>query len=84
MNFPRHIVVMIGFPNSCYFQVSEIDLETLIKLYCNHRPVFGLPLFKVYDAFNTLAGADGEGKIDRGKDRVQCLAILIQVPANLF
>ena len=43
-----------------------MDLETLIKLYCNHRPVFGLPLFKVYDAFNTLAGAEGDGRIDRG------------------
>lgn len=46
--------------------ISEIDLETLIKLYCNHRPVFGLPLYQVYDAFKTLAGEEGEGRIDRG------------------
>eukprot|EP00116_Pleurobrachia_bachei_P014903 sb/3475165/ len=52
---------MILFPS-----VTEIDLATLIKLYCNHRPVFGLPLYKVYDAFHTLAGADGNAQIDRG------------------
>ena len=46
--------------------MTEIDLATLIKLYCNHRPVFGLPLYKVYDAFHTLAGADGNAQIDRG------------------
>ena len=40
----------------------------LIKLYCNHRPVFGLPLFKVYDAFEMIAGAGENGEIDRGKD----------------
>ena len=52
-----------------------MDLATLIKLYCNHRPVFGLPLFKVYDAFNTLAGAGSDGVIDRGKVISKCQSI---------
>ena len=60
--------------------MSEIDLETLIKLYCNHRPVFGLPLFKVYDAFSTLAGADGDGRIDRGKT----LQVIIRLINSLY
>jgi len=46
--------------------VTEVDLPMLIKLYCNHRPVFGLPLFKVYDAFEMIAGAGENGEIDRG------------------
>ena len=51
----------------------------LIKLYCNHRPVFGLPLFKVYDAFEMIAGAGENGEIDRGKDWK-----MLDVPLFLF
>ena len=47
--------------------LTSIDLGTLIKLYVNHRPVFGLQTDELVNVFNTLGYTDemGEDAIDR-------------------
>ncbi|NXR09995.1 CF251 protein, partial [Semnornis frantzii] len=49
-------------------QVTEINLEDFIKLYVNHRPVFGLSMTEIERAFQVLGynNENGERVIDRG------------------
>ncbi|KAK3514459.1 hypothetical protein QTP70_018701 [Hemibagrus guttatus] len=42
--------------------VSDIDLEEFIKLYVNHRPVYGISKHDLYKAFKVLGVADENGK----------------------
>lgn len=42
--------------------VSDIDLEEFIKLYVNHRPVFGISKQDLYKAFQVLGVPDENGK----------------------
>eukprot|EP00794_Sanderia_malayensis_P014238 gene14238-15723_t len=48
--------------------VTDIGLGDFIKLYVNHRPVFGLSPENLQEAFNTLGepNENGESAIDRG------------------
>eukprot|EP00698_Gefionella_okellyi_P011922 TRINITY_DN3180_c0_g1_i1.p1 TRINITY_DN3180_c0_g1~~TRINITY_DN3180_c0_g1_i1.p1 ORF type:complete len:925 (+),score=187.18 TRINITY_DN3180_c0_g1_i1:141-2915(+) len=45
--------------------VSEIEFNELIKVYVNHRPVFGLGKDDVRQAFELLGAAKGTGLLDR-------------------
>ena len=47
--------------------VTDIDLNTFIKLYVNHRPAFGLDAQLILDSFQHLGIADQKGQfvIDR-------------------
>ncbi|PVD31166.1 hypothetical protein C0Q70_06577 [Pomacea canaliculata] len=48
--------------------VEEVDLETFIRLYVNHRPAFGLSPDKLLWAFDTLGTPGSVGhKIERGE-----------------
>ncbi|KFO95787.1 WD repeat-containing protein 66, partial [Calypte anna] len=49
-------------------QVTEINLGDFIKLYINHRPVFGLSMKKIEQAFQVLGydNENGDKVIDRG------------------
>ncbi|PAA87973.1 hypothetical protein BOX15_Mlig030593g1, partial [Macrostomum lignano] len=47
--------------------VTDIDLGEFIRLYVNHRPVFGLSLDRIFKAFKVLGEAKGEEfLVDRG------------------
>ncbi|EDV24111.1 uncharacterized protein TRIADDRAFT_57268 [Trichoplax adhaerens] len=47
--------------------VEEIDLESLIKLYINHRPAFGIPPGRLNEVFKILGiEQNGQYTIDRG------------------
>ncbi|XP_054028990.1 cilia- and flagella-associated protein 251 [Dryobates pubescens] len=49
-------------------QVTKINLEDFIKLYINHRPVFGLSMTEIQQAFQVLGydNENGDKVIDRG------------------
>ncbi|KAM9624852.1 cilia- and flagella-associated protein 251 [Morphnus guianensis] len=49
-------------------QVTKISLGDFIKLYINHRPVFGLSMKKIQQAFRVLGydNENGDKVIDRG------------------
>lgn len=43
-------------------QIEEVTLDTIIKAYVNHKPVFGVSEGHVEEAFRAL-GTDEEGKL---------------------
>ena len=42
--------------------VVDIDLNTFIKLFVNHRPVYGIGKNNIQEAFAALMSAEGAGK----------------------
>lgn len=56
--------------------VNEINFEDFIKLYVNHRPVFGYNRDQIEDAFRKIAGKR------RGTDKVQFRAFLKYLREN--
>ena len=43
--------------------VEEIDLDSFVKLYVNHRPVFGIGKQQIVDAFAVLGASTQSGRI---------------------
>ncbi|KAJ1093171.1 hypothetical protein NDU88_006278 [Pleurodeles waltl] len=50
-------------------QVTDISLGELLRLYCNHRPAFGISMAELQQAFRVLGVEDekGEWAVDRGE-----------------
>ncbi|XP_078523672.1 cilia- and flagella-associated protein 251 [Lissotriton helveticus] len=50
-------------------QVTDINLDGLLRLYCNHRPAFGIAMAELQQAFKVLGMEDenGEWAMDRGQ-----------------
>lgn len=42
--------------------VVDVDLNTFIKLFVNHRPVYGIGKNNIQDAFAALMSGEGSGK----------------------
>lgn len=42
--------------------VKEADLDTCIKLFVNHRPMYGIGKKQIQEAVNTIAGEDDKGE----------------------
>ena len=49
-------------------QIKEVDLDTFIRLFVNHRPVYGIGKNNIEDAFRALLGdAENVEGLTRGK-----------------
>ena len=46
---------------------TTVDMETFIRLFVNHRPVYGIGKNNIEDAFKALAGEAGGLQLARGK-----------------
>lgn len=55
--------------------VTELDLDDFIRLFVNHRPVFGLDTKRIEWAFEKLGISPGEGQ-QPAVDRADLLDIL--------
>lgn len=42
---------------------DDLELDQFIKLYVNHRPVFGITTKEVYDVFKVLGTSEETGKL---------------------
>ena len=51
----------LGYPT------TSVDLDTFIRLFVNHRPVYGIGKNNIEDAFKALNGGNPENKLSRGK-----------------
>ena len=40
-------------------QISELEINTFLKLYVNHKPVNGVTKGQIHDALRTLSGDQG-------------------------
>ena len=45
-------------------KVTSFDLDTFVKLFVNHRPVYGIGKPHIEQAFSTILDGDVHGKID--------------------
>lgn len=46
---------------------ETVKIEDFIKLFVNHRPVYGIGKNDIEQAFKDLAGEDSNGQISKGK-----------------
>ena len=46
---------------------DSVDMDTFIRLFVNHRPVYGIGKNNIEDAFLALAGDSGNIQLLRGK-----------------
>ena len=44
-----------------------VKIEDFIKLFVNHRPVYGIGKNDIEQAFKDLSGEDSNGQISKGK-----------------
>jgi len=52
----------LGFPT------TSVDIDTFIRLFVNHRPVYGIGKNNIEDAFKALSGDTGnEMQLTKGK-----------------
>jgi hypothetical protein len=51
----------LGYPT------TSVDLDTFIRLFVNHRPVYGIGKNNIEDAFKALNGGNSENTLTRGK-----------------
>ena len=49
-------------------QTTSVDMDTFIRLFVNHRPVYGIGKNNIEDAFKSLAGDAGSIQLTRGKN----------------
>ena len=60
--------------------VNSVDINTFIRLFVNHRPVYGIGKNNIEDAFQSLVQSVGgearNGGLTRGKYRPQYLIII--------
>jgi len=45
--------------------VERVDLDTLVRIFVNHRPVYGVSKNNIDEAFSVLA--EGTGEIGQGR-----------------
>jgi len=55
--------------------VSAVDLNTFIRLFVNHRPVYGIGKNNIQEAFESLFNEDNKerGMLTRGRDLYRLL-----------
>lgn len=46
---------------------TSVEIDTFIRLFVNHRPVYGIGKNNIEDAFGALAGDLGSLQLTRGK-----------------
>lgn len=46
---------------------TSVDLDTFIRLFVNHRPVYGIGKNNIENAFKQLTNEEGELTLTRGK-----------------
>jgi len=46
---------------------NTVDMDTFIRLFVNHRPVYGIGKNNIEDAFKALAQDNGSIQLTRGK-----------------
>ncbi|PCI26677.1 hypothetical protein COB52_05795 [Candidatus Kaiserbacteria bacterium] len=47
--------------------VNAVELDTFIRLFVNHRPVYGIGKNNIEAAFEALFAGDKRGSLTRGK-----------------
>lgn len=46
---------------------ESVDMDTFIRLFVNHRPVYGIGKNNIEDAFKALSSDQGSIQLTRGK-----------------
>lgn len=47
--------------------MERVDLDTLVRIFVNHRPVYGVSKNNIDEAFSTLAEANFSADVAQGR-----------------